>query len=249
MKKICLLSLVLMLTYASAHSTAQIKQAALESALAVLTRPLDGYPPRFVKKGCSLQEKKLYAEKPVFIRSLVHPTAQDRQRLRRRIEEARAKDPDFADATESGSFDPYKDYYRVPIFDRGCGYLFHEELEAKSLAFGRITGFLSLNRREAQRRLASATPPTLVRFTPLTYIGDGYMWLSGSKTIEVSAYGTRNNHVVYRVVDRSGEPVSLLETELKLFISKQPFTLTDGTPSAFWRFLLPVRLEPLPPPN
>ena len=236
-----------MLTCAFAQqNTAQIKQSALESALTVLTRPIDGYPPRFVKAGCSLKEKKLYAGKPVFIRSLVHPTARDRQQLRRRIEEARAKDPDFITSTESGSYNPYKDYYRVSVFDRVCGYLFHTELEAKSLTFGRITGLLSLTRQEAQHRLASATPPALVRFIALTYIGDGYMWLSGSKMIMATAYRVTSDPKVYLIVDRSGKPISPLKTKLKLLIYKQPFTLTDGTPSAFWRFLLPVKLEPLP---
>ena len=245
--KTCLLSLVLMLTCAFAHSTAQVKQAALEGALAVLTRPIDGYPPRFVKAGCSLKEKKLHAGKPVFVRSLVHPTAQDRQRLRQRIREARAKDPDFVTSTESGSYDPYKDYYRVSVFDRVCGYLFHTELEAKSLAFGSITGPLSLTRQEAQRRLASAVPPTLVRLTSLDYLG--YMWLAGSKAVEVTAYGIHGEHTVYRVVERSGKPVAPLKTNLELFVLKRPFTLTDGTPSAFWDFRLPVRLEPLPKTN
>ena len=244
MKKLYLLSLVLLLTCAFAHSPAQLKQAALKSALTVLTRPIDGYPPRFVKAGCSLKEKELYAGKPVFVRSLLHPTAQDWQRLRRRIRAAKAKDPDFADATESGSYDPYKDYYRVPIFNRVCGYLFHTELEAKSLTFGSITGPLSLTRQEAQRRLASAVPPTLVRLTSLDYLG--YMWLAGSKAVEVTAYGMHSEHTVYRVVERSGKPVAPLKTNLKLFILKRPFTLTDGTPSAFWDFRLPVRLEPLP---
>ena len=75
------------------------------------------------------------------------------------------------------------------------------------------------------------------------------MWVSGSKMIMATAYRVTSDPEVYLIVDRSGKPISLLETKLKLFIYKQPFTLTDGTPSAFWRFLLPVRLEPLPQPK
>lgn len=147
--------------------------------------------------------------------------------------------------TETGSFDPYKDYYRVPIFDRVCGYLFHIELEANSMAFGRITSFLSLTHEEAQRHLAATVPPTLVRLTALNYAGDSYMWLSDSKVIEVKAFGRRSNYTVYRILDRSGKPVSPLEAKLKLHIFRRSFVIPMNEPSAFWSFQLPVRLEPL----
>ena len=73
------------------------------------------------------------------------------------------------------------------------------------------------------------------------------MWVAGSKA--VGALGKPGGPTVYRIVDTSGKPVSPLETNLKLHILWQPFTLTDGTPSAFWDFLLPVRLEPLLQPE
>lgn len=228
-----------MLTCASAHSTAQIKRAALEDARAVLNRHTYGYPPAYLKKSCPPETKRLYSGRPVFVRSLIHPTPQDRRRLQRRIEEARGKQPGFIVTTLDDFYN--WDSYRVPIFDRTCGYVFHIELSTDEKGSYRVSGPFQVTRQEAQRYLASAASPTLVGGLPSP---EKKMWVAGSKVIDV--FGKRGSPTIYRIVDTSEKPVSPLEAELKLHISWQPFTSTDGTPSAFWSFQLPVRLEPVP---
>ncbi len=242
--KVCLLSLFLLLTCAFAQeNTAQIKQSALESARAVLARPTYGYPPAYLEKSCSPKAKRLYPGKPVFVHSLIHPMSQDRQRLQRRIAEARRKQPDFVFTPQDDFYN--WDAYRVSIFDRTCGYVFHVELSTNKKGTFRVGGPLQLPRQKARRYLASAASPTLVG--GLGFSPEKYMWVAGSKA--VGALGKPGGPTVYRIVDTSGKPVSPLETNLKLHILWQPFTLTDGTPSAFSHFYLPVRLEPSPETN
>ncbi len=242
MKRTLLLSLVLVLTYAPAQeNTAQTKQAALESARAVLKRPTYGYPPAYIKKSCLPKADRFYSGKPVFVRSLIYPTPQDRRRLQRRIQKAKREQPNFVVTIQDDFYN--WDSYRVSISDRSCGYVFHVELSTEEKGTFRVGGPFQFTRQEAQRHLISAAPPTLVG--GLTFPPERYMWVAGSKALD--AFGKPGRPTVYRIVDTSGKPVSPLETRLELQISKQPFTLTDGTPSAFWYFYLPVRLEPLPP--
>ena len=232
--KVCLLSLFLVLTCAFAQeNTAQIKQSALESARAVLKRPTYGYPPAYLEKSCPPKAKRLYPGKPVLVHSLIHPTLKDRQRLQRRIAEARRKQPNFVFTPQDDFYN--WDAYRVSIFDRACGYVFHIELSTDAKGSFRVNGPLQLPRQEAQHYLASAASPTLV--AGLGFSPEKYMWVAGSKT--VGAFGKPGRPTVYRIVDTSGEPVSPLEANLRLHISWQPFTLTDGTPSAF-ALLLPT---------
>ena len=244
MKRTLLLSLFLVLACASAQeNTAQIRQAALESARAVLARPTYGYPPAYLEKSCPPKAKRLYPGKPVFVHSLIHPTLQNRRRLQRRIAEARRKQPNFVFTPQDDFYN--WDAYRVAIFDRTCSYVFHVELSTDKKGTFRIGEPLQFTRQEAQHYLVSAASPTLV--AGLGFSPEKYMWVSGSKT--VGAFGKPGSPTVYRILDTSGKPVSPLETNLKLHISWQPFTLTDGTPSAFAHFYLPVRLEPLPQPK
>lgn len=231
MKRTLLLSLVLVLTYAPAQeNTTQIERAALESALAVLTRPTYGYPPAYIKKSCPPKTGRLYSGNPAFVRSLIYPTPQDRRRLQRRIEKAKREQPDFVVTIQDDFYN--WGFYRVSISDRSCGYVFHGELSTDEKGTFRVGGPFQFTRQEAQRHLISSALPTLV--SGLTIPPQRYMWMAGSKAL--NAFGKPGRPTVYRVVDTSGKPVSPLETRLELQISKQPFTLTDGTPSAFWNF-------------
>lgn len=219
---------------------ARIMQEALANARVVVRGPAYASA-RKIRDGCVPEPKRLYTGKPFLIRSLIQLTQRDPERLQLRINEARTKDPDFVVAVEKGWLRNYRDTYRVPIFDRACGFLFDTWKYGPGQTMEVLAGGpRPLNKQEAQRQLESTKAPTFVRL--ISPLHDGFVWIAGSKAVEV--YG---KHTVYRIVDRSGKPVRPLETKLKPTIFGEPFTTSMGKPSAFWHFQLPMRLEPLSP--
>ncbi len=249
------LSLLLLLVCSWAQGDAvQIRQAALESARAVLSseNPDDSsdegtsfaysYP-----KQCKPRPTNLYAGQTLWVRILIRPSQNDFRRLRRHIEAARRADSNFIgkprDAVRAAQLN-YGGEFEVPIYDRRCGYLFHVRPQANPTDPLITTDLRNiLNQAKAQNRLKVNSAPTLVAvYGTLTPYREGYMWVKGSKAI--TAF---RPNILYRIVDLDGKPISPLKTELApRIIRENYFFLGDEAYSANWYFEFPIRLEPLP---
>ncbi len=237
-----------MLTCAFAHSTAQIKQVALKTAQTMIQTPFFNADGRFFGKDeganrCALSKNQLYVGRPFLVRTLIHPTRRDLERLRTRVARA-MKEPGFI-GDPKGEVEAAKlnrDFYEVPIYDRVCGYLFHIRSRTGLYAPSVAGEFKPISAKTAQRLLGTKQLPVFIAFyESLTPENDGYLWVSDTKAVE--AFG---KHKVYRIVNRSGRPVSPLKTKLKTRIFRESFVTSMGDPSAYWHFQLPIKLEPLP---
>ncbi len=224
--------------------TAEAKRAALETVEALRYTP-ELRPFHWPNQnGCDLSLRRVYAGKPILVRSLIQLTQADLALLRSRVKAAKRQKPDFV-GEPSGEVQfaqlNHGNKHEVPIYHRTCGYMFH--VQARSAAYRsslRYSQFLPLSADEAQVLLGVARLPTLVSFESLTPQYDGHLWLSGHYAVDAF----RNNRR-YRIVDKQGKPVDLLETVLKPQIFAERFVTSYGQPSAYWHFRLPVRLEPL----
>lgn len=218
----------------------RVKERALESARFVIKYPRYGYADRGVHT-CVPKAKQLHAGKPFFIRALVHPDKEDLKRLQQRIRKTQRQEPDFVTPRISDFFYNYRDTYRVPVFDRNCGYLFHVAPKPNSREPLFVGDFHPLSLRKAQKRMDVGNRPTFVWFyTSLSPLREGYLWVAGSKAVEAF-----DKHTVYQIVNRSGKLVSPLKIKLKTQIFRESFVTSMGDPSAYWHFGLAVRLEPL----
>lgn len=225
--------------------TEEVKEAALETAQAIIQTPTYTFDNQSTKgETCDLQARQLYAEQPFLVRSLIHPTESDLQRLQQRVIAAHQEDPDFIGDTKEiirAARIDNRDYYEVPIYHRTCGYLFHTRPRENENSPLVSKSFHPISAQKAQQLLGSTQPPTFISFfSSLTPRRDGYMWVTGSQAIDAFRENNR-----YRIVDRSGSPVSPLETRLTPLIFRESFVTSMGDPSAYWYFQLPVRLEPL----
>lgn len=183
--------------------------------------------------------QNIYAGKPFLVHSFIRLTRDDLTRLRRRIKAAQQENPRF-EANVRRSVRKarlgYGDQYEVPIFHRVCGYMFH--IQPGELGW---EIFKPISAEKAQELLGVEVLPTFVFTDTLSFLRDGYMWISGSRAVNAFQPSKR-----YRIVNRKGKPVAPLAEKLMPLISRESFGWPDGTPSAYWGFLLPVRLEPLP---
>ena len=232
-------------------SVAELKRAALETvkvASGIDPRPLTAYHwPKGSK--CNMSPQNLYAGEPLLVRNLIVPTEDDLEHLRRRIRAALREDPRLRNNILGGvraARRTYRDFYQVPIYHRTCGYMFHVEPgdeEDGGLWWG---AFTPISAEHAQTLLEVAELPVFVNFYgSLTSSQDGLMWVAGSRAVDAFKPNKR-----YRIVNRSGKPVAPLKTRLPLLIDRESFASSmGGPPSVSWGFRLPVRLEPLPPPN
>ena len=240
-----LLCLILGTSFAQPQSGLEkVKQRALETfrtLQAIIPGPVITWPKG---KKCKMTPQNIYAGKPFLVRSLIHLTKADLVRLRLRVEAAHKEDSDFegnARAIVKEARLNYQDYYEVPIYHRVCGYMFHvrpSALKDNGLSWEE---FQPINERRAQKLLGASELPVFAYISSLSFLRDGYMWISGSHA--VNAFEPSK---LYRIVDRKGKPVSPSKTRLKPIIFRESFATSMGGSSAYWHFLLPVRLEPLP---
>ncbi len=191
----------------------------------------------------------LYAGTPFLVRPLIRPTEDDLARLRYRVEAAHREDPDLLGDAQGVVREARlngQDSYQVPIYHRTCGYMFHvkpgDEKDG-GLGWGEFT---PMSAERAQALLGVAELPVFVNFYgSLTPSHDGFMWVAGSRAVNAFKPNKR-----YRIVNRAGKPVAPLETKPTPLIFRESFASSmGGDPSVSWGFQLPVRLEPLPPPN
>ena len=247
MQRVAVVFLCLLLgtSFAQAKSDLEaVKERALETfraAQAISPGPVIKWPK---EKTCKMAFQNIYAGKPFLVHSLIHLTEDDLTRLQRRIEAAKREDPKFEGNARKSVKEArlnYQNYYEVPIFHRTCGYMFHVRPSApKDNGLG-WEEFQPINARRAQKLLGASELPVFAYISSLSFLRDGYMWISGSHA--VNAFEPSK---LYRIVDRKGKPVSPSKTRLKPIIFRESFATSMGGSSAYWHFLLPVRLEPLP---
>lgn len=249
------LSLVCLLLFGAGSgqkvmSASELKRAALETvkvASGIDPRPLTAYHwPKGSK--CNMSPQNLYAGEPLLVRSLIVPTEDDLERMRRRIRAALREDPRLRKNIQGGvraARRTYQDSYQVPIYHRTCGYMFHVEPgdeEDGGLGWG---AFTPISAESAQTLLGVAELPVFMNFYgSLTPSHDGLMWVAGSRAVNAFKPNKR-----YRIVNRAGEPFTPSKMRLELLISRESFATSMGGAETYWGFQLPIRLEPLPPPN
>ncbi len=122
--------------------------------------------------------------------------------------------------------------------------MFHVEPEDENDGGLGWREFTPISAERAQTLLGVAALPVFVNFSgSLTPLREGYMWVAGSHAVDAFKPSKR-----YRIVDRTGRPVSPLKTRLEPLIDRESIASSmGGPPSVSWGFELPVRLEPLPP--
>lgn len=231
-------------------SASELKRAALETVEVI--RGVDPGPltahhwPK--ENRCNMSPQNLYAGKPLLVRNLIVPTEDDLERMRRRIQAARREAPSLVGEILGGvraARRTYRDSYQVPIYHRTCGYMFHvvpEDEKDAGLGWG---GFTPISAERAQTLLGVAELPVFVNFYgSLTPSHDGLMWVAGSRAVNAFKPSKR-----YRIVNRAGEPFTPSKMRLELLISRESFATSMGGAATYWGFQLPIRLEPLPPPN
>ncbi len=238
------------LSFAQSESELEkIKQRALETVESI--RGLDPGPLTAYHwpKGhrCNVRAQNLYAGEPFLVRNLILLTENDLERLRRRIRAAIREDPRLRNNVQRGvraARRTYQDAYQVPIYHRTCGYMFHVEPEDENDGGLGWREFTPISAERAQTLLGVAALPVFVNFSgSLTPLREGYMWVAGSHAVDAFKPSKR-----YRIVDRTGRPVSPLQTRLEPLIDRESIASSmGGPPSVSWGFELPVRLEPLPP--
>ena len=231
----------------SGHDLETVQERALETFKVIRAAnpaPASLIPWRTEKNKCDMGLRNFYAGKPFLVHSLIHLTEGDLTRLRHRIEAAKREDPRFEGNARKSVREArlnYQNYYEVPIYHHTCGYMFHVEPgDEKDGSFG-WGPFKPVDMKKAQTLLGSTKPPTFTLVQSLSFQHDGYMWILGSRAVDAFNPSKR-----YRIVNRKGKPVAPLKTRLIPIIFRESFGWPDGTPSAYWHFLLPVKLEPLP---